>query len=157
MKIKVFIPAVVTFLLFFLGVNAINVYTVKKTSRKNRNADRSVVLAEVTRNLEYDFSKASIRPAYYANLDRLAKVMVDDNYVVTLRGHADSVGKYKPNWVLSEKRAVAVKDYLVSKGVKKDHIVATPFGSTVPIATNKTAEGRQKNRRVEIKLKELSK
>jgi len=153
MKMKAFITVIAACLLFLGGVKAVGVFT----SKKARNTDKSVLIAEVTRNLEYDFSKASIRPVYYANLNKLAKLAVEDDYVVSLRGHADSVGKYKPNWVLSEKRALAVKDYLVSKGVKKDHIVAIPFGSTIPIATNKTAEGRQKNRRVEIKLKELTK
>jgi len=157
MKTKVFTTVVLVSLLFFLGAKAINVYATKRTFKKNQNTDKSLVLAEVTRDLEYDFSKASIRRKYYSNLNRLAKLIVDDNYVVSLRGHTDSIGKYKPNWVLSEKRAVAVKDYLVSKGVKKDRIVAIPFGSTIPVATNKTAEGRQKNRRVEIKLKEISK
>jgi outer membrane protein OmpA-like peptidoglycan-associated protein len=157
MKTKLFITVVGAFLLLFFGVKAIDANAAKKTLWKDHNFDKTALLAEVTRNLEYDFSKASVRAAYYNNLNKLAKVVIDDDYVVSLRGHADSIGSYKPNWVLSEKRAVAVKDYLISKGVKKDRIVAIPFGSTIPIATNKTAEGRQKNRRVEIKLKEISK
>jgi outer membrane protein OmpA-like peptidoglycan-associated protein len=154
MKTKVFFTAIFIFLMLFVEVKAIDSYPPKSIVKKTRSTSKAA-LAEVTRNLEYDFSKAAIRSSYYQNLDKLAKIVVDDNYIVSLRGHADSVGKYKPNWVLSEKRAVSVKDYLVSKGVRKSHIVTTPFGSTVPIATNKTAEGRQKNRRVEIKLKEL--
>lgn len=157
MKPKVFFTAVVLSLLFIAGVKAIDVHSSKKTFSKNRNADKSALIAEVTRNLEYDFAKASVRSAYYSNLNKLAKLIIDDNDVVSLRGHADSIGQYKPNWVLSEKRALAVKDYLISKGVKKDRIVAVPFGSTIPIASNKTEEGRQKNRRVEIKLKGISK
>ncbi len=82
--------------------------------------------------------------------------MVDEKYVVSLRGHADSVGSYKPNWMLSEKRAIKVKDYLVSKGVDQSKVITIPFGSTIPIANNKTAAGRQKNRRVEIKLKGIN-
>lgn len=158
MKTKVFFTTALAMLLFFAGVKAIDVHLTKKTVRKvKNNIDKSALLAEVTRNLEYDFAKASVRTAYYSNLNKLAKIVIDDEYVVSLRGHADSIGQYKPNWVLSEKRAVAVKDYLVSKGVKKDRIVTVPYGSTIPIATNKTEEGRQKNRRVEVKLKEISK
>jgi outer membrane protein OmpA-like peptidoglycan-associated protein len=113
--------------------------------------------AALPKVLEYDFAKPVIRKSYYANLDRLAQAAIKDNYLVALAGHADSIGSYKPNWVLSDKRAIQVKEYLVSKGVKEDRIVTTPFGSTVPIVSNKTAEGRQKNRRVEITLKDASK
>lgn len=157
MKTKVFFFAILASFLFFAGVKATNYRVAKKAFVRSTADDKSALLAEVTRNVEYDFAKASVRKTYYENLNKLAKVIIEDDYVVSLRGHADSIGQYKPNWVLSEKRAVEVKDYLVAKGVKKDRIVAIPYGSTIPIATNKTAEGRQKNRRVEIKLKEISK
>ena len=156
MKTKVFFTVAVAFLLLsFAEVKATDVPSPKGTARKVSRIDKSALIAEVTRNIEYDFAKASVRSMYFNNLDKLAKLVVEDNYVISLRGHADSIGKYKPNWMLSEKRAIAVKDYLVTKGVKKERVVATPYGSTIPIATNKTAEGRQKNRRVEIKLKKI--
>lgn len=157
MKTKVFFTAVLLSLSFFPGVKALDVHSHKKVIRRVSRIDKSLLIAEVTKNLEYDFAQASVRAAYFSNLNKLAKLVIDENYVISLRGHADSIGQYKPNWVLSEKRAVAVKDYLISKGVKKDRIVAIPYGSTIPIASNKTAEGRQKNRRVEIKLKEIDK
>lgn len=157
MKTKVFFTAALMMLLFFAGVKAINVRNSKKTARKTIRDDKSALIAEVTRNIEYDFAKASVRTAYNTKLNKLAKLLIEDDYVISLRGHADSIGQYKPNWVLSEKRAVEVKNYLIAKGVQKDRIVAIPYGSTIPIATNKTEEGRQKNRRVEIKLKEISK
>lgn len=157
MKTKVLFSTILALLLFFAGVKAISHKPGKKVFTKLNAIDKSALIAEVTRNIEYDFAKASVRKTYYENLNKLAKVVIEDDYVISLRGHADSIGQYKPNWVLSEKRAVEVKDYLITKGVKKDRIVAIPYGSTIPIATNKTAEGRQKNRRVEIKLKEISK
>ncbi|RYE37113.1 MAG: OmpA family protein [Sphingobacteriaceae bacterium] len=157
MKTKVLITTCLAFVLFFAGVKAVNYKPTKKLTTKSSAIDKSALIAEVTRNIEYDFARASVRKAYYENLNKLAKLVIEDDYVISLRGHADSIGQYKPNWVLSEKRAVEVKDYLVTKGVKKDRIVAIPYGSTIPIATNKTAEGRQRNRRVEIKLKEISK
>jgi outer membrane protein OmpA-like peptidoglycan-associated protein len=112
-----------------------------------------LVPAAIPKVLEFDFAQRSIRKSYLSNLDLLASQAIKDNILVSLAGHADSVGAYKPNWVLSDKRAIMVKDYLVSKGVKQERIVTTPYGSTVPIASNKTAEGRQHNRRVEISLK----
>ncbi len=158
MKTKLSMMAAAVMLLFFAGVKAIDVKASKRVTRKIAAIDdKSALIAEVTKNLEYDFAKASVRTTYFSNLNKLAKLVIDDGYVVSLRGHADSIGQFKPNWVLSEKRAVEVKDYLVSKGVKKEHIVTVPFGSTVPIASNKTEAGRQKNRRVEIRLKEISK
>ncbi|PSR57496.1 OmpA family protein [Adhaeribacter arboris] len=111
---------------------------------------------DVITKLEYDFAQAAIRDAYYTDLDQLARTIVNEKYALSLRGHADSIGSYVGNWKLSDKRAMEVKEYLVSKGVEENRIVTTPYGSTVPIATNKTAEGRQKNRRVEVKLRKLN-
>lgn len=155
MKTKIFVTALAVFFsisnLYALDSNPAPLVAIKSNDVK-----KSKLLAEVTRNVEYDNARASIRKSYYSNLNRLAKIIVNDNYAVSLRGHADSIGKYKSNWVLSDKRAIAVKNYLVKRGVKSDRIITTPFGSTVPIASNKTIKGRQKNRRVEIELKEIS-
>lgn len=72
---------------------------------------------------------------------------------VTIDGHTDNVGSDKINGPLSVRRAEATKRYLVSKGINADRLVTAGFGSTQPVADNKTAEGRQKNRRIEIKIK----
>jgi outer membrane protein OmpA-like peptidoglycan-associated protein len=143
----------------FTILAALLVFFSVKASRDDKgNKTASVIsLADLTKNLEYDFDKPSVRDAYYKKLDQLAEAVINDNYAVSLKGHADGIGAYKYNWVLSDKRAISVKDYLVTKGVKSERIVTTPFGSTVPIATNKTAAGRQKNRRVEIELKKMGK
>ncbi|QPH41287.1 OmpA family protein [Pedobacter endophyticus] len=143
--------AIVAMLFLFIGVKANRDEPTVKKAKYSASA-----LSELTKNLEYDFDKPSLRTAYYKKLDQLADAMISDNYAVSLRGHADGIGAYKYNWVLSDKRAISVKDYLVSKGVEADRIVTTPFGSTLPIASNKTASGRQKNRRVEISLKKMS-
>jgi OOP family OmpA-OmpF porin len=125
-------------------------------TKADRSAKKMYSMDELTRNLEYDFGRASIRDGYYDKLDQLAKTMIDKKYAVALRGYADSIGTFKGNWVISDKRAKAVKSYLVTKGVDGSKIVTTPFGSTKPIASNKTKLGRQKNRRVEIKLNEVA-
>ena len=72
---------------------------------------------------------------------------------VTIDGHTDNVGTAEFNNSLSVKRAEATKKYLVSKGVAANRLVTAGFGFTQPIADNKTAEGRKKNRRIEIKIK----
>jgi outer membrane protein OmpA-like peptidoglycan-associated protein len=107
------------------------------------------------KKMEFDSAKPSIRSTYYGNLEQLVTTLKSSKYAVTLRGHADSIGKYKYNWVLSDNRAISVKNYLISKGIPQERIITTPFGSTLPIASNKTASGRQKNRRVEIELRKL--
>ena len=73
---------------------------------------------------------------------------------VTIDGYTDNTGKDKINNPLSVKRADATKAYLVSKGIAADRMTTAGYGSTNPIADNKTAAGRKKNRRIEIKIKE---
>ncbi len=74
------------------------------------------------------------------------------NVKVSIEGHTDATGTDKVNQPLSEKRADAAKAYLVSKGVAADRMTTSGYGSTQPVADNKTAAGKQKNRRVEIKI-----
>lgn len=112
-------------------------------------------IAELTRNVEFKFCKADLPMDDLDRLNELADFMLNNKYAVSLRGHADAIGTYVGNWKMSEKRAEAVKDYLLKKGVDEERIVTTAFGSTVPIANNKTSLGRQKNRRVEFRLKEI--
>ena len=72
---------------------------------------------------------------------------------VDLEGHTDSIGTEQYNQGLSERRAASVKDYLTKRDVDAGRITTRGFGETKPIADNKTAEGRSKNRRVEIKVR----
>ena len=74
----------------------------------------------------------------------------DPSLKIAVEGHTDDVGGTAMNQALSEKRANAVRDYLVSAGISGDHITADGKGEESPIATNKTAAGRQQNRRVEL-------
>ncbi|HEY1166646.1 MAG TPA: OmpA family protein, partial [Chitinophaga sp.] len=74
------------------------------------------------------------------------------NFSLKLAGHTDNVGRDDNNMRLSKDRAESVKQYLVSQGANPSRIEATGYGETQPIASNKTAAGRQKNRRVEFTL-----
>ena len=156
MKTKLFQSTALVLALAFTGVNAFTNASNLKLFKSPEERTNSIRKVDVIENLEYDFAKASIRDNYYSELDKLAKTAVDGDYVLSLRGHADSIGSYVGNWKLSDKRALEVKEYLMEKGVKKERIVTTPYGSTLPIAPNTTPEGRQKNRRVEIKLRETN-
>jgi len=102
----------------------------------------------------FDFDKSVIRPDGKKSIDdALAKLNGVDLEMVIATGHTDSVGTDAYNQKLSERRAAAVKDYLVSKGIPSAKITTIGKGESQPVATNKTAEGRQKNRRVDIEFK----
>jgi OOP family OmpA-OmpF porin len=113
--------------------------------------DRKVV-KEAIRNLEFDFGKATIRAKSFPSLDRVAELLVSKNFSLKLAGHTDNVGSNDANLKLSKDRAESIKSYLVNKGANASRIEATGYGETQPIATNKTAAGRQQNRRVEFTL-----
>ncbi|QJB31738.1 OmpA family protein [Chitinophaga oryzae] len=114
-------------------------------------ADRKVVKDAID-NLEFDLGKATIRPNSFASLDKVASLLVEKNFSLKLAGHTDNTGSAATNMRLSKERAEAIKAYLVSKGANPSRIEATGYGSTQPIASNKTAAGRQQNRRVEFTL-----
>jgi len=104
-----------------------------------------------TLNVEFDFDKSTIKKGYYQDIDNLAQVMKDyPDLNVVIEGHTDSVGTAAYNKKLSQQRAEAVKKYMVEKGsIDANRLKAQGFGEEKPIASNKTKEGRQQNRRVE--------
>ena len=102
----------------------------------------------------FDFDKSVLRPDGKKSIDdALAKIQGTDVEMVIATGHTDSIGTEQYNQRLSERRAQAVKDYLVSKGIPASKITTIGKGESQPVATNKTKEGRQKNRRVDIEFK----
>jgi OOP family OmpA-OmpF porin len=102
----------------------------------------------------FDFDKSVVRPDGKARIDEaLGKLRGVDLEMVIATGHTDSVGTDAYNQKLSERRAAAVKDYLVSKGIASSKVTTIGKGESQPVATNKTKEGRQKNRRVDIEFK----
>ena len=101
----------------------------------------------------FDFDKAVLKPEGKAKLDDLTgKIKGINLEVIIAVGHTDSVGTEEYNQKLSVRRAEAVKAYLVSKGIEQNRVYTEGKGEKQPIADNKTAEGRAKNRRVEIEV-----
>ena len=101
----------------------------------------------------FDFNKSVVKPEGKAKLDDLAGKVKGINLEVVIGvGHTDAVGGDAYNQKLSVKRSEAVKAYLVSKGIEKNRIYTEGKGEKQPVADNKTAEGRAKNRRVEIEV-----
>ncbi|MBN2767150.1 MAG: OmpA family protein [Paludibacteraceae bacterium] len=101
--------------------------------------------------IQFESGKAIIKKTSNTILNQIAKVLIDNpTYLIEVQGHTDNVGKVEMNQTLSENRASAVRDYLINKGVEEKRITAKGYGDTKPVATNKTAQGRAKNRRVEF-------
>jgi outer membrane protein OmpA-like peptidoglycan-associated protein len=99
----------------------------------------------------FDTGKTALKPGAKSTLSKIAKQLAaDPSLKIAVEGHTDNVGGTSMNQSLSEKRANAVRDYLVSAGISGDHITADGKGEESPIATNKTTAGRQQNRRVEL-------
>lgn len=101
----------------------------------------------------FDFDKAVLKPEGKARLDSLVeKLAMVDLEVLVAVGHTDATGPASYNQKLSERRAAAVKAYLVSKGVDAKRVYTEGKGETSPMATNSTRAGRAKNRRVEVEV-----
>ncbi len=98
----------------------------------------------------FDTGSAKIKPQYFAKLNTFAAQVAKEGLKGEIGGHTDSVGQAASNQALSDARANAVRDYLVSKGVSKEALAAAGYGDTKPIADNVTPDGKAKNRRIEF-------
>ncbi len=106
---------------------------------------------ELKQTVYFDTNKASIKKVSFELLDQVAEALSDYPKIeVRIEGHTDSQGKDKFNKKLSQKRAESVRKYLIGKGIDGGRMVAQGFGEEVPIADNRTKDGRAQNRRVEF-------
>lgn len=124
--------------------------------------DRFVFQSEVL----FDASQATLKPQAQAELDRVAAALLelerqippDISWVIRVDGHTDnrpiSTPQFPSNWSLSSARAIAVIQYMISRGVSAQHLVAAGFGEFQPLDTSLTDEAYRKNRRIELKLTE---
>ncbi len=104
-------------------------------------------------NIFFDEYSANLKEESKPELDRLAKLMKEnDNMVIEIAGHTDAVGSDSENQLLSDKRAAAVREYLISKGIKANRLFSIGYGESQPIADNNNDIDRQLNRRVEFKI-----
>jgi OmpA-OmpF porin, OOP family len=105
----------------------------------------------VSLQLHFDTAKATIRPESQAQLDEAAAMLKQaPSLRIEIGGHTDNVGTADANLKLSDARAKSVLQALVQRGVAADRLSARGFGHTVPVADNRSEDGRAKNRRVEL-------
>ncbi|MGH2553386.1 MAG: OmpA family protein, partial [Chitinophagaceae bacterium] len=105
------------------------------------------------KNILFNTAKYTLKSSSFKGLNDVAKIMSENpDMLLSIDGHTDSDGSEEMNQTLSENRANAVKNYLVSKGVDESRITAKGHGELEPVATNKTAAGKTQNRRSELTL-----
>lgn len=105
----------------------------------------------VLKNILFDFGKSVLKTVSYTELDKVANALkTNPTLKAKISGHTDNIGNKSFNITLSNNRAKAVADYLISKGIAQDRISTVGYGSSVPVAGNDTDAGRALNRRVEI-------
>ena len=103
------------------------------------------------RGVHFDFNKAIIRPGDAAVLDEAVTTLkANPNVVINVNGYCDAIGNEEYNKSLSRKRGNAVANYLLNSGIQATQLRVHGYGKTDFVATNKTAEGRAQNRRVEL-------
>lgn len=106
-------------------------------------------------NVYFGTNKASLREASYKELNELVEYMERRKHIrVEIAGHTDNVGSKENNLKLSRRRADRVKQYLVDQGIEPGRVETQGYGEDRPVAGNNTEEGRQKNRRTEVRILE---
>ena len=105
-------------------------------------------------NVFFASGSSKLLPKSFAPLNEVVKLLKsDESLMIDVNGHTDASGKEDKNQLLSEARAKSVKDYLVSKGIADSRLASAGFGSSKPVADNKTAAGKAKNRRTELEVR----
>jgi outer membrane protein OmpA-like peptidoglycan-associated protein len=117
------------------------------------DAKQAEILKKAFNNLEFSSAKDIIKPTSFESLDELFDLLyMNVGWKLKISGHTDNQGNAVTNLKLSEKRAEAVRQYLITKGISPNRFKVEWFGATKPIADNETKEGRQRNRRVEMMM-----
>jgi outer membrane protein OmpA-like peptidoglycan-associated protein/Tol biopolymer transport system component len=138
----------------FEGIHTIAEPYIKKIVLSPIKIGEKMLLA----NIFYATDSWEIKEESSAELSNLADLIIDNkNVVMEIGGHTDSTGSDDHNKILSEKRALSVVSYLISRGVEKERLKSRGYGNSLPIGDNDSAEGRQLNRRTEAKVLDIKK
>ncbi|MEO6232005.1 MAG: OmpA family protein [Ferruginibacter sp.] len=162
-KFSLRLPAGDKYEIFILGFNdstSYNVLTIPglKDNQFYKNGFKVDIQFEAPRsfvldNCTFESGKATLKPEAYNVLDDLVEYLKrKEDEKIEIGGHTDNVGKAEANRVLSTNRANSVRDYLISRGIAAERLTAKGYGMTEPVADNDSDEGRQTNRRTEVKI-----
>jgi outer membrane protein OmpA-like peptidoglycan-associated protein len=140
--------------LFFLDVVDLTEASTDEPTVRNFELEKIEVGTKVVlENIYFETAKAVLKPESYTQLDQVIELLENNETLrMEISGHTDNVGSLRVNTKLSEERAKAVVDYLVSNGISEDRLEWKGYAYTRPIAPNDTEEGRAKNRRVEFEI-----
>lgn len=117
-----------------------------------KSADVNIEGCWIIENLHFNTDKWGIKRKYYPNLNKIVKILNENpNLEVEIQGHTDNIGRSGYNDTLSEKRAEAIMNYLIGKGINPERLSAIGYGFSRPITPNKTEKDRSINRRVQFK------
>ena len=103
-------------------------------------------------NVYFLTGQHTIQDKSQLELYKMAQDLLSNNLYIEIAGHTDNVGDKDDNQVLSEKRALSIKSYFVSKGISKHRIICVGYGDIQPVTSNKNSEDRAKNRRIEMRI-----
>jgi outer membrane protein OmpA-like peptidoglycan-associated protein len=118
-----------------------------------KSPDGTAILVNLPDGVTFDTSSYTLKPEFRSTLTDIANNLTQNpNSLIDVYGHTDSTGSAAYNQTLSENRARTVANFLSSQGVASSRVRSQGFGSTMPVASNETPEGRARNRRVEIKI-----
>jgi outer membrane protein OmpA-like peptidoglycan-associated protein len=125
----------------------------EKASRHYKLPTVDIGASILKNKIEFKTASFEVKESSYPELDRLAEFILDNpDIILEVQGHTDNIGSYSYNKTLSQRRAESITRYLVTKGVSQKQLQAKGYSFSKPIATNATAAGRSKNRRVGFKV-----
>lgn len=123
------------------------------TSKPVANPEPDLNHTQILQHVYFETGKANLKPESSTELDELLdKLQKHPAWHITVSGHTDNIGDENINLDLSRRRAEAVIEYLAAKGISRNRLAAKGYGSSTPVASNDTKEGRNRNRRVEFTI-----
>lgn len=138
------------------GLDRMKFYACESSSLEKELAEVEKGKVIELRNVLFETGSSKIIPSSFVELDELAGYLQKNPSVeIEIAGHTDSVGKDDYNLKLSQGRANAIGRYVIKKGIEAKRLIMKGYGKGVPIDSNETLEGRQKNRRVEFKITKI--
>ena len=140
--------------LYFLDIIDFTLVTGDDILRRNFFLRKVEVGTKVVlENIYFETGKAILRPESHSALDQVYRFLENNpGMKLEISGHTDNTGSLRINQRLSRERAKAVVDYLVNLGISPDMLISEGYADTQPVAPNNTAQGREKNRRVEFQV-----